>query len=116
MDRHMSYVQKHPKLTKDRLAHFMSNNMLRDVNLVAALFDGRVSGAPHVKLELWAANELERPTFAVAVKQEYKPIEVGHSFGPSWASHWVRATLQVPEEFAGKEVRFIFNPGCEGMI
>ncbi|KAJ2810719.1 Glycoside hydrolase, 38 vacuolar alpha mannosidase, partial [Coemansia furcata] len=82
MDRHMSYVQKHPGLTKDRLVHFMSNSMLRDVNLVAALFDGCVSGAPHVKLELWAANELERPTFAVAVKQEYKPIEVGHSFGP----------------------------------
>ncbi|KAJ1671279.1 Glycoside hydrolase, 38 vacuolar alpha mannosidase, partial [Coemansia sp. RSA 25] len=116
MDRHMSYVQKHPALTKDRLLHFMSRNLLQDVNLCAALFAGRVSGAPHVKLELWAANGLERPTFAEAVKQEYVPVDVGHSFGPSWASHWVRATLRVPEEFAGKEVRLIFNPSCEAMV
>ncbi|KAJ2017689.1 Glycoside hydrolase, 38 vacuolar alpha mannosidase [Coemansia sp. S680] len=116
MDRHMSYVQKHPKVTKDRLAHFMSKNLLQDVNLYAALYDGRVSGAPHVKLEIWAANGLERPTFAVAVKQEYTPVDVGHSFGPSWASHWVRATLQIPEEFADKEVRLLFNPSCEAMV
>ncbi|KAJ2887932.1 Glycoside hydrolase, 38 vacuolar alpha mannosidase, partial [Coemansia aciculifera] len=100
----MSYVQKHPALTKDRLLHFMANNMQNDVNLCAALYEGRVSGAPHVKLELWAANGLERPTFAEAVTQEYKPIDVGYSFGPSWASHWVRATLVVPAEFGGKEV------------
>ncbi|KAJ2489478.1 Glycoside hydrolase, 38 vacuolar alpha mannosidase [Coemansia sp. RSA 2050] len=116
MDRHMSYVQKHPNMTKDRLAHFMSNNLLQDVNLRAAMYDGRVSGSPHVKLEIWAANGLERPTFAEAIKQEYKPAKVGHMFGPSWASHWVRATLQIPEEFAGKEVRLLFNPSCEAMV
>ncbi|KAJ2747871.1 Glycoside hydrolase, 38 vacuolar alpha mannosidase [Coemansia sp. BCRC 34301] len=116
MDRHMSYVQKHPALTKDRILHFMSRNLMQDANLCAALFSGRVSGAPYVKLELWAANGLERPTFAEAVKQKYVAVDVGHSFGPSWASHWVRATLQVPEEFAGKEVRLLFNPSCEAMV
>ncbi|KAJ2698928.1 Glycoside hydrolase, 38 vacuolar alpha mannosidase [Coemansia sp. IMI 209128] len=116
MDRHMSYVQKHSKVTKDRLAHFMSDNLLKDANLRAALYDGRVNGSPHIKLEVWAASGLERPTFAEAVKQEYKPVDIGHMFGPSWASHWVRATLQIPEEFAGKEVRLIFNPSCEAMV
>ncbi|KAJ1724189.1 Glycoside hydrolase, 38 vacuolar alpha mannosidase [Coemansia erecta] len=113
----MSYLQKHPDVTKSRLNTFMSDSQFKDVNIHAALYEARVSGAPHVQLEVWAAEGTERPTFEHAVKQEFKPIKGSdHTFGPSWSTHWVRAALEIPREYAGKEVRLLFNPGCEAMV
>ncbi|KAI7833296.1 glycosyl hydrolases family 38 N-terminal domain-containing protein [Kickxella alabastrina] len=112
----MSYLQKHPDVTKSRLNTFMSNGQFKKANIHASLYESRVNGLPHVQMEVWAADGQERPTFEHAVKQEFQLIEVGHSFGLSWSTHWVRATLQIPSEFAGKEVRLIFDPSCEAMV
>ncbi|KAJ1886688.1 Glycoside hydrolase, 38 vacuolar alpha mannosidase, partial [Kickxella alabastrina] len=116
MEHQMSYLQKHPDVTKSRLNTFMSNGQFKKANIHASLYESRVNGSPHVQMEVWAADGQERPTFEHAVKQEFQPIEVGHSFGLSWSTHWVRATLQIPSDFAGKEVRLIFDPSCEAMV
>ncbi|KAJ1802124.1 Glycoside hydrolase, 38 vacuolar alpha mannosidase, partial [Coemansia sp. RSA 2599] len=103
MEKQTSYFQKHPGVTKSNFGTFMSNGQFKDVGIHASIFEARVTGTPHVELEAWSAPDQERPTFEHAVKQEFKPIENGHSFGPSWTTHWVRVTLQIPSEFAGKE-------------
>ncbi|KAJ2853823.1 Glycoside hydrolase, 38 vacuolar alpha mannosidase [Coemansia erecta] len=116
METQMSYFQKHPDVTKSSFNTFMSKGQFKDVSIHASIFEARVTGSPNVELEVYSAPEQERMTFEHAVKQEFKPIENGHSFGPSWTTHWVRATLQIPSEFAGKEVRLLFNPSCESMV
>ncbi|KAJ2082492.1 Glycoside hydrolase, 38 vacuolar alpha mannosidase [Coemansia sp. RSA 988] len=116
MDKPVSYLQKHRGITKGRVERFLSNGQWEKVNLNASLYDARVSGKPNVELEAWSAPAQERPTFAHAVKQPFASIETGHTFGPSWSSHWVRATLQIPAEFEGKEVRLIFDPSCEALV
>ncbi|KAJ2553544.1 Glycoside hydrolase, 38 vacuolar alpha mannosidase, partial [Coemansia sp. RSA 1933] len=88
----------------------------KDVNIHSVLYEARASGAPHVKMEVWAAPDQSRPTFGDAAQQTFSPIEVGHTFGSSWTTHWVRVALQIPKEMDGKQVRFLFDPGCEAMV
>ncbi len=38
-------------------------------------------------------------------KTEWKPVKVGDKFGPSWATHWFRVELTLPEEFVNKVTR-----------
>ncbi|KAJ2706888.1 Glycoside hydrolase, 38 vacuolar alpha mannosidase [Coemansia sp. IMI 203386] len=116
MEKQMSYFQKHPDITKSCFRNFMSNGQFKKASIHASMFEARVTGSPHVQLEVWSAPGQERPTFEHAVKKEFKSIENGYSFGPSWTTHWVRATLQIPSDFAGKEVRLLFNPSCESMV
>ncbi|KAJ1960607.1 Glycoside hydrolase, 38 vacuolar alpha mannosidase [Dipsacomyces acuminosporus] len=116
MDKPMSYLQKHPDVTRQRIGNFLANNQWKDVNINSALYEMRASGEPHIKLEVWSAPGQDRPTFAHAVQQEFKPAKVGDSFGPSWTTHWFRVTLQIPKEFEGKQVRLLFDSNNEGMI
>ncbi|KAJ2402277.1 Glycoside hydrolase, 38 vacuolar alpha mannosidase [Coemansia sp. RSA 2559] len=116
MQRHMSYLQKHPSITRGRINNFTSDNQWKDVNLQAVLYDLRVSGEPHVKLEVWSAPGQERPPFSHAVKQEYRPAKVGQSFGPSWTTHWFRVSVSIPDSFKGKPVQFLFDTNSEAMV
>ncbi|KAJ1934148.1 Glycoside hydrolase, 38 vacuolar alpha mannosidase [Kickxella alabastrina] len=87
MDKHMSYLQKHPAITRSRVNNFMSDNQWKDVNIQATLYDMCISGEPHIKLEVWSAPGQDRPSFEHAVKQEFRPAKVGQSFGPSWYTY-----------------------------
>lgn len=91
------------KLYKDRITQFYSGGQYEHQNLLAMMFEGKASGPPHVKLSTWAAPGLSRPTFDEAMKGEYKPAQVGDVFGPSWATHWFKVVLRVPEELSKKE-------------
>ncbi|OAV97592.1 hypothetical protein PTTG_01907 [Puccinia triticina 1-1 BBBD Race 1] len=86
-------------------------------NLTSALYEARDGSESAVKLEVWSAPKLSKPTFAEAIRQNYKKISKGFKFGPSWSNHWVKATLTVPKQYQEKErVQFEFDPGCEAMI
>lgn len=79
--------------------------------------EGIASGHPHVRLWTWPAPDLERPTFADAVKNEFKKTSVGASFGPSWSTHWFRVELTVPEELRKKELlEFHWDGNNEGLV
>ncbi|KAJ1643845.1 Glycoside hydrolase, 38 vacuolar alpha mannosidase [Coemansia asiatica] len=116
MQRHMSYLQKHPSITRSRVNNFINDNQWKDVNIKATLYDMRISGEPHVQLEAWSAPGQDRPTFEHAVKQNFKPAKVGQLFGPSWTTHWFRVTATIPESFAGKKVLFMFDTNSEAMV
>ncbi|THH17029.1 hypothetical protein EW146_g3709 [Bondarzewia mesenterica] len=80
-------------LTKDRLGTF-SGGHFSDSNLSSVLFTKRIDDQEHVKLQVWSAPGMSKPTFEEAMKQEFKPAKKGDSFGPS----------------------FEFDLGCEAMI
>ncbi|KAJ2721122.1 Glycoside hydrolase, 38 vacuolar alpha mannosidase [Coemansia sp. Benny D115] len=116
MQSHMSYLQKHPSITRSRINNFLSDNQWKDVNIQAVLYDLTVSGEPHVRLEVWSAPGQERPTFAHAVKQKFRPAKVGQVFGPSWTTHWFRVTATVPKSFAGRPAQFMIDTNSEAMV
>ncbi|KAJ2694514.1 Glycoside hydrolase, 38 vacuolar alpha mannosidase [Coemansia sp. IMI 209128] len=113
---HPSYLQKHSSITRSRINNFIGDNQWGDVNLKSAIEYLRISGEPHVSLEVWSAPGQDRPTFEHASKQKYRPARVGESFGPSWTTHWFRVTVRIPKDFVGRSVRFEIDTSSEAMI
>ncbi|KAF8064431.1 glycoside hydrolase family 38 protein [Lyophyllum atratum] len=95
-------------LTKDRLGNFTGGHY-SDVNLSSVLFTHRVDNAEHVKLQVWSAPGLTKPTFAEAMKQKFKPAKK--------TNHWWKVSVNIPGYWQQYErVQFEFDPGCEAMI
>ncbi|KAF8228013.1 glycoside hydrolase family 38 protein [Tricholoma matsutake] len=103
-------------LTRDRLNTFHGGHY-SDVNLSSILFTHRIDNVEHVKLQVWSAPGMSKPTFEEAMKQKFKPAKKGDSFGPSWTNHWWKVSVIIPGYWQQYErVQFEFDPGCEAMI
>ncbi|KAJ7639802.1 glycoside hydrolase family 38 protein [Mycena polygramma] len=108
-------------LTQARLGQFNGGHF-GDVNLGAVLYERKEDGDKYVRLEVWSAPGLTKPTFGDAMEKyaagEFRSAHKGESFGPSWTNHWWVVKLRLPEaEFSDYErVTFEFDPGCEAMI
>jgi alpha-mannosidase len=88
-----------------------------DINLSSVLFTHRLDDPEHVKLEVWSAPGLTKPSFDEAMKQTFKPVRKGISLGPSWTNHWWKVSVKIPAYWSQYErVQFEFDPGCEAMI
>ncbi len=66
--------------------------------------EGVAAGKPAVKLSVWDAPDLDRPTFKEAVKNKFRETRVGESFGPAWSTHWFKVELTVPSDLVDKEL------------
>ncbi|KAF9459521.1 glycoside hydrolase family 38 protein [Collybia nuda] len=107
-------------LTRDRLGTFHGGHY-SSVNLSSILFTHRIDNSENVKLKVWSAPGLTKPTFEEAMKQKFKSAKKGDSFGPSCegilTNHWWKVTLTIPGYWQQYErVQFEFDPGCEAMI
>ncbi|PCH42793.1 glycoside hydrolase family 38 protein [Wolfiporia cocos MD-104 SS10] len=103
-------------LTQGRLGTFNGGHYA-GVNLASVLFVHRLDGPNYVKLQVWSAPGLSKPTFEEAMKQQFKPAKKGDSFGPSWTNHWWKVSVTIPSYWEQYErVQFEFDPGCEAMI
>ncbi|KAJ3842876.1 glycosyl hydrolases family 38 N-terminal domain-containing protein [Lentinula raphanica] len=120
-------------LTQNRLGTFLGGHF-SDVNLSSVLFTHRLDNAEHVKLQVWSAPGLSKPTFEEAMKQKFRPAKKGDSFGPSCecfrplytalsehtttgTNHWWKVYVTIPAYWEQYErVQFEFDPGCEAMI
>ena len=88
-----------------------------NINLSSVLFIHRLDDPEHVKLEVWSAPVLSKPSFGEATKQTFKPVRKGISLGPSWTNHWWKVSVKIPAYWSQYErVQFEFDPGCEAMI
>ncbi|KAK7027819.1 glycoside hydrolase family 38 protein [Favolaschia claudopus] len=97
-------------LTQARISQFNGGHF-GDVNLGAVLYERKEDSEKYVKLEVWSAPGLTKPSFAEAMQQErFVWAELDES--------WWKVTLKLPEnEFKQYErVTFEFDPGCEAMI
>lgn len=103
-------------LTRDRLDRF-TGGLYSDSNLTSILFTHKLDNDAHVKLQVWSAPGLTKPSFEEAMKQTFKPAKKGDSFGPSWTNHWWKVSLKIPTYWEQYErVQFEFDPGCEAMV
>ncbi|KAI0713074.1 glycoside hydrolase family 38 protein [Cerioporus squamosus] len=103
-------------LTQNRLGTFEGGHFA-DVNLSSVLFTHRIDNKEHVKLEVWSAPGLSKPSFEEAMKQKFRPASKGESFGPSWTNHWWKVSVTIPSYWEQYErVQFEFDPSCEAMI
>ncbi|KAK4630823.1 Alpha-mannosidase [Fulvia fulva] len=104
---------------RSRLGQFTDNGQYREQGLLAKLYRGRVSGDEHVKLSVWHAPDLTRPTFKEATSQdnEYKKTKKGESFGPSWSTHWFKVQFTVPQEWSNNSlIELHWDCSNEGMV
>jgi alpha-mannosidase len=104
---------------RERLRMFIGQGQYKDQNLMAKLYHARLGGSPEIKLHVWSAPNLSRPTFEEATKKEneYKKAKKGDKFGPSWSTHWFKIQFTLPEKWEGKErLEFHWEAGCEGMV
>ena len=104
---------------KERLRQFTSDGQYEEQSLKAKLFDARLSGYPHVKLHVWSAPGLTRPTFDDATREEneYRETKLGESFGPSWSTHWFRVQFTIPDQWSYKpQVELHWDSSSEAMV
>ncbi|CAN6674546.1 alpha-mannosidase [Trichomonascus vanleenenianus] len=100
-----------------RLNLFTANGEYQHVNLPSVLDTDRARDG-YVKLETYAVPDVHaRPPFKEAVKNTFRPASIGEKFGPSWATHWFRVQIKVPDSWPKKqEVLFNWDCGNEGLI
>ncbi|KAH9914289.1 glycoside hydrolase family 38 protein [Fomitopsis serialis] len=98
-------------LTQGRLGTFNGGHYA-DVNLSQVLYHHRVDDSAYIKLQVWSAPGLSKPSFEEAMKQKFKPAKKGDSFGPSCTSYIL---YSASHKFDGL-VRVEFDPDCEAMI
>ncbi|KAH8829151.1 glycosyl hydrolases family 38 N-terminal domain-containing protein [Flagelloscypha sp. PMI_526] len=103
-------------LTRNRTGTFVGGHY-SGYNLTSVLFTHRLDNKEHVRLQVWSAPGLTKPSFEEAMKQTFKPAQKGDSFGPSWTNHWWKVSVTIPGYWSQYErVQFEFDPGCEAMI
>lgn len=66
-----------------RLDEFIGGQYSR-WNISAALFEFKSDNKDYIQISVWEPEHYTKPTFDEAKKQEYKAIEKGYMFGPSW--------------------------------
>lgn len=106
-------------ISRDRLRQFTDNGQYKQQGLLGKLYNGRLAGDPHVKLAVWHAPDLSRPTFdeATSKDNEYKKAEKGIWLGPSWSTHWFQVQFTVPRDWGYKaQVELHWDASCEGMV
>ncbi|KAF2019885.1 glycoside hydrolase family 38 protein [Aaosphaeria arxii CBS 175.79] len=105
------------RIYQDRLRQFTDGGQYREQGLLPKINPARASGHPHVKLSVYSPPNLTRPTFKDATSHEFKPTEVGQSFGPSWSTHWFKVQLKVPDDLLKHDhLEFVWDANNEGLI
>ena len=66
--------------------------------------------------ELLVSERTGRIPYAEAQALEYRPAEIGETFGPQWATYWFRLAATVPEHWAGRPVELVWDSGCEALL
>ncbi|RMD41839.1 hypothetical protein DV735_g3257, partial [Chaetothyriales sp. CBS 134920] len=111
--------QKIKKLYTDRLRQFLDNGQYREQGLRAKFYHDAADDDHHVKISVWSAPGLTRPTFkeATSPSNTYQNTGRGYVFGPSWSTHWFKIKLTVPTRLVdGEWLEFHWDVGCEGLV
>lgn len=108
-------MQKHKKITVERLEKFVSKQSWSDVNLRSMLYGKRLE---LVDVTVFSVPNLERIKPSVAIANGvYVPFDrKTKRFGPSWSTHWFRVRGCVPAEWEGSEVHLLWDATCESCV
>ncbi|MFC8077749.1 alpha-mannosidase [Streptomyces sp. NPDC057307] len=65
-------------------------------------------------LTLAAWNVVGEPVpFSDALEAAYEPMRIGDTWGRPWGTTWLRATADIPAEWAGRRVEAVFDLGFD---
>eukprot|EP00003_Mantamonas_plastica_P018117 TRINITY_DN2973_c0_g1_i1.p1 TRINITY_DN2973_c0_g1~~TRINITY_DN2973_c0_g1_i1.p1 ORF type:complete len:110 (-),score=28.15 TRINITY_DN2973_c0_g1_i1:173-481(-) len=102
-------MNKHPKISIERVEKFTQDNQWNEVNLFGAMYDEsrtmklegeqlKVFSVPHLKFDGEKSSDELYDQMRVTVGEvqelfekggeEVKEAKVGDTFGPSWSTHW----------------------------
>uniref|UniRef100_A0A8C6E982 alpha-mannosidase n=1 Tax=Moschus moschiferus TaxID=68415 RepID=A0A8C6E982_MOSMO len=102
---------KHWRTTLERVEKFVSPLYFTDCNLRGRLFG---DSCPVAELSCFLTPE--RLPYQEAVQQDFRPAQVGDSFGPTWWTCWFRVELTIPEAWVGQEVHLRWESDGEGLV
>ncbi|XP_037357973.1 alpha-mannosidase 2C1 isoform X4 [Talpa occidentalis] len=102
---------KHWRTTLERVEKFVSPLYFTDCNLRGRLFG---DSCPVAALSSFLTPE--RLPYPEAVRQPFRPAQVGDSFGPTWWTCWFRVELTIPEAWVGQEVHLRWESDGEGLV
>uniref|UniRef100_A0A2K6RM17 Alpha-mannosidase 2C1 n=1 Tax=Rhinopithecus roxellana TaxID=61622 RepID=A0A2K6RM17_RHIRO len=102
---------KHWRTTLERVEKFMSPVYFTDCNL-----RGRLFGASCPVAALSSFLTPDRLPYEEAVQRDFRPAQVGCSFGPTWWTCWFRVELTIPEAWVGQEVHLCWESDGEGLV
>lgn len=112
--------QRPRPIYNDRLRQFTDKGQYASQNLMSMMIlDSVQEDDEYIAIEHQAIPaEKGRPLFDWVVKQPFHPgTKIGQSFGPSWATHWFKIRMRVPERFKGYErVQFQWDSSSEAMV
>ncbi|UKY53486.1 alpha-mannosidase [Streptomyces inhibens] len=66
-----------------------------------------------LRLTVWHAPGEPRPV-GEALRAAYEPFTAGELWGPPWSTSWFRLAGEVPQEWAGRRVEAVIDPGFSG--
>ncbi|WP_432001298.1 alpha-mannosidase [Streptomyces sioyaensis] len=66
-----------------------------------------------LRLSVWHAPGEPVPV-GEALEAAYEPFAVGEAWGPPWSTSWFRLAGRVPQEWAGRRVEAVIDPGFSG--
>ncbi|BCK67648.1 hypothetical protein Srufu_016010 [Streptomyces libani subsp. rufus] len=66
-----------------------------------------------LRLAVWHAPGEPVPVDE-ALRATYEPFTVGEPWGPPWSTSWFRLAGEVPQEWAGRRVEAVIDPGFSG--
>ena len=100
-------MQKHTKITRERVEKFKDSNHL--------LLKRYEETAP-VHVEHWAAPD--RISFTQMKEQaDFKEVTTGATLGKIWSTHWLKVSFTIPDGWKERgEIHFVFDCGGEGLI
>ncbi|KAJ1977602.1 Glycoside hydrolase, 38 vacuolar alpha mannosidase [Dimargaris cristalligena] len=107
---------KHRDITRNRFGKFLATGQFAEVSLFHVLTTKRENRHHYVKLRSYSVPDLQRISFAEAMKAEFKPAKIGDSFGPTWSTHWFEVKVTIPEDWVNEEVEFRWDADCEGLL
>ncbi|XP_011788244.1 PREDICTED: alpha-mannosidase 2C1 isoform X4 [Colobus angolensis palliatus] len=102
---------KHWRTTLERVEKFVSPVYFTDCNL-----RGRLFGASCPVAALSSFLTPDRLPYQEAVQRDFRPAQVGCSFGPTWWTCWFRVELTIPEAWVGQEVHLCWESDGEGLV
>ncbi|KAM4826308.1 alpha-mannosidase 2C1 [Thomomys bottae] len=102
---------KHWRTTLERVEKFVSPLYFTDCNLRGRLFG---DSCPVAALSSFLTSE--RLPYHEAIQRDFRPAQVGDSFGPTWWTCWFRVELNIPEAWVGQEVHLCWESDGEGLV
>ena len=111
-------MQKHPKITQERLDKFHSTSEWADVNLRSMLYTRQT---PITNVTVFSVPNLQRMPLAEALRNHgpaFVPFDRKTArFGPSWSTHFFRLQVTVPADWpADAEAHLLWDATCEACI